>query len=508
MGNPDTGTEIELKFQVPADRLTALARALGTKTAQTVELRAQYFDTPDGRLAAARLAWRLRQEGAVWIQTLKGPGDGLVQRLEHEVPRDPADGNPPAPDAALHADHPAGAALRRALKGATPVLRHGTQIRRLKRVLHHQGAHIELALDEGDVVAGDARAPLAELEFELLSGPLPALLDLAARWAQRFGLRPDPATKSERAQWLLQGLPMRPVARGETPQPAADLPLGTAGATLVAAALAHALPNAAAITEGRHGPDHLHQLRVGLRRLRSVLRAFGPADPRRDAALATLFAALGSRRDADVLAATLAPAAAAAGAAGLIWPVVEPVGAAGADDALIDAASSPERALSAPGTTRLWLLLLALAVPGPDPTPWGPTALAVLRRWHRRARRAAAAWATLDEARRHALRRRLKRVRYLMEFSAALLPAKAAKAEAVALRRLQDSLGRWNDLLAARDALAALPATPGRDFGAGWVAAELAHADATCALEAAAWRRRAGAVFKPAARRGRRQKRR
>jgi triphosphatase len=346
------------------------------------------------------------------------------------------------------------------------VLRHGTQIRRLKRVLHHRGAHIELALDEGDVVAGDARAPLAELEFELLSGPLPALLDLAARWAQRFGLRPDPATKSERAQWLLQGLPMRPVARGETPQPAADLPLGTAGATLVAAALAHALPNAAAITEGRHGPDHLHQLRVGLRRLRSVLRAFGPADPRRDAALATLFAALGSRRDADVLAATLAPAAAAAGAAGLIWPVVEPVGAAGADDALIDAASSPERALSAPGTTRLWLLLLALAVPGPDPTPWGPTALAVLRRWHRRARRAAAAWATLDEARRHALRRRLKRVRYLMEFSAALLPAKAAKAEAVALRRLQDSLGRWNDLLAARDALAALPATPGRDAAA------------------------------------------
>jgi inorganic triphosphatase YgiF len=502
MGNPDTGTEIELKFQVPADRLPALERALATSTAETVPLKARYYDTPDGRLDRARLAWRLRLEAGRWVQTLKGPGDGLVQRLEHEVPRDPADGEPPAPDPALHAGHPAGQALLRALKGAQPVMRHGTEITRLRRVIRHGGARIELALDRGDVVAGGARAPVAELEFELLSGPMPALLDLAARWAGRFGLRPDPATKSERAQWLLQGLPMRPPARGDTPQPAAAVPLASARATLLAAALAHALPNAAAITDGRYGPDHLHQLRVGLRRLRSVLRAFGPEDPVRDAALATLFAALGGTRDADVLGQTLAPALADAATAG--WPGGLPAPAA-------DGAAPMDvvQALRAPGTTRLWLLLLALTVPaaepGGDPLPWGPVALNVLRRWHRRARRDAGRWPQLDEASRHALRKRLKRLRYLMEFAGGLWPNKAMKAEAAALRRLQDTLGRWNDLIVARQTLAALPASPVRDFAAGWAAAELRHADAACARDAAAWRALKGSVFRRAA--GRRKPR-
>lgn len=502
MGIPDTGTEIELKFQVPADRLPALTRALATKTAETVQLRARYFDTADGRLNSARLAWRLRQEGGRWVQTLKGPGDGLVQRLEHEVPRDPADGDPPAPAPALHAGHPAGQALLRALRGETPVLRHGTEITRLRRVLRHGGARIELALDQGDVVAGDNRAPVAELEFELLSGPVSALLDLAARWARRFGLRPDPATKSERAQWLLQGLSMRPPMRGDTPQPPADAPLGAARATLLAAALAHALPNAAAITDGRHGPDHLHQLRVGLRRLRSVLRAFGPEDPARDAALATLFAALGGTRDADVMRQTLVPALADAAAAGVTGELSAP-----APDGI--APVDVVQALRAPGTTRLWLLLLALTVPaaeaGEASAPWGPVALRVLGRWHRRARRDAGRWPQLDEAARHALRKRLKRLRYLMEFAGGLLPGKALKAETTALRRLQDTLGRWNDLVVARQALAALAASPVRDFAAGWVAAELHHADAACALDAAGWRALKGAVLRRAA--GRRKRR-
>ena len=377
---------------------------------------------------------------------------------------------------------------------------------RLRRVLRHGGARIELALDRGEVIAGAERAPVAELEFELLSGPMSALLDLAARWAQRFGLRPDPATKSERAQWLLQGLPMRPAERGDTPQPSAGVPLGVARATLLAATLAHALPNAAAITEGRHGPDHLHQLRVGLRRLRSVLHAFGPEDPVRDAALATLFAALGGGRDADVLAQTLAPALADAAAAGVPGDLPP----AGPGRAGVIAVAE---ALAAPGTTRLWLMLLALTVPAVDAPdvapddlpPWGPTALTTLQRWHRRARREAARWSELDERARHALRKRLKRLRYLMEFAGGLLSPKALKAETGALRRLQDTLGRWNDLIVARQALLALPVSPTRDFAAGWVAAELRHADAACAQEAARWRALKGAALKPAA--GRRKRR-
>lgn len=487
MANPEAGFEIELKFQVPADRAPALRRALATARAQTLELRALYFDTADERLAKARLAWRLRREGGHWVQTLKGAGDGMLQRSEHELRRDPADGDPPLPDAALHAGHPAHETLLRALRAdggvaAEVAICHGTEITRLRRVVRHAGARIEIALDVGAVVAGDARAPVTEIEFELLDGPVASLLDLAARWARRFGLRPDPATKSERAQWLRQGLAVRPAVRGSNPRPPADCALGQARAALVAATLAHALPNAAALTEGRHGPDHLHQLRVALRRLRSVLRAIGPAEPLRDAALATLFAALGGARDADVLAQTLAPLRADAQAAGIELPALAPAGSDAAD------LPDPGTALRRPGTTRLWLMLIALAQPGLEDEPWAPRVRERLQRWRRRARRGARDWARLDESDRHRLRRQLKRLRYLFEFAAATLPAKPLKRELAALRRLQAALGRWNDLVVARQAIAALPASEARSFGLGWLAAQARHADADCARAARDWR--------------------
>ncbi|MBC7938411.1 MAG: CYTH domain-containing protein [Chitinophagaceae bacterium] len=86
--------ETELKFQVPPPRRAALRRAVATSTAQTTRLQAVYADTADHRLAAAGLALRLRKEGTRWVQTLKGRGDGLMQRLEHEVPLPPQRGQP------------------------------------------------------------------------------------------------------------------------------------------------------------------------------------------------------------------------------------------------------------------------------------------------------------------------------------------------------------------------------------------------------------------------------
>lgn len=521
MAPADTGLEIELKFQVPLARQAALERALATKTAERVPLRARYFDTPDGRLAAAQLALRLRREGDAWVQTLKGRGDGLMQRLEHEVRRPPEAGDPPPLDLSLHAGTEAGAALAAALKGAAqaPVVAYGTEIQRLKRVLRHGGARVELALDTGQVIAGGARAAVCELEFELLSGPVSGLLDLASRWADRFRLVADPATKSERAQWLAQGRALRPVAVAEQPALAPGMALGVARAAMIGAALRHALPNAAALTAGAGAPEHVHQLRVALRRLRTVLRAFGPPDTARDAVIAGLFSALGGRRDLDVLAQTLAPAWAAAQAAGLALP---PAPAADRDR------DCPM--LADPAVTRLWLGLIALARPDAEVTsgllpfvparpasgrpgasspavaaealpdrsdpaePWDGPALDRLRRWHRQVRRQAARWPELDDAGRHRLRKRLKRLRYLLEFAAPLLARRAAERETAALRRLQDALGRWNDLVLARASLAA-PATPAAFFAAGWLAREAEAVELDCALAAQRWRRLKGAAL-------------
>src|SRR5213076_67399 len=60
-----------------------------------------------------------------------------------------------------------------------------TEVERCRQTLHPQPeATVELALDEGVIVAGGRREPLAELEIELKEGPPQALfglgLDLAA----------------------------------------------------------------------------------------------------------------------------------------------------------------------------------------------------------------------------------------------------------------------------------------------------------------------------------------
>ena len=91
-----------MKFQVPVARRAALAKAVATATARRVSLRARYFDTADRRLGGAGLALRVRKEGRRWVQTLKGAGDGIWQRLEHEVPLHVTPGVIPPADPALH----------------------------------------------------------------------------------------------------------------------------------------------------------------------------------------------------------------------------------------------------------------------------------------------------------------------------------------------------------------------------------------------------------------------
>ncbi len=46
--------EVELKFQIPAARRTALLKALDPKKSQQIQLQAKYYDTADRQLAKVR----------------------------------------------------------------------------------------------------------------------------------------------------------------------------------------------------------------------------------------------------------------------------------------------------------------------------------------------------------------------------------------------------------------------------------------------------------------------
>lgn len=474
--------EIELKFQIPAAARDRVQRAVATKTARVLPLAAAYADTADERLAQAGFALRLRREGTRWVQTLKGRGDGLMDRLEHEVEL-PDTAAAPVLDPARHAGTPAGDALARLLADGAPLVeRYRTEIVRQLRRVRSGGAVIEIALDEGRIVAGERSAAVCEIEFELLSGPPSGLLALAEQWVARHGLWLDVRTKAERGTRLARGLERVPAVRAT----AIELPpaAGTAQAfgAMLHSALQQVLPNAAEIASASGEAETLHQLRVGLRRLRSALKVFAAWSPDEaaalalDEALAAPFAALGASRDAEVAAALLAPLA-DAGAPPLAWPRT--------DDAPLPAA-----VVGAPGFTLLMLRSMALALVALQ-TPGGKLERAAAERlaadW-REARRDARRFARLDVEQRHRLRKRLKRLRYAIEFLQPALRPRRARQALKALRAALDGLGQANDHAVARATLAARaaadPSDPGMAFALGWLIGRehTVHAEAAAAL--------------------------
>lgn len=471
--------EIELKFQIPAASASAVQRAVATATAQTTHLRAQYFDTPDRRLAAAGMALRLRQEDERWVQTLKGRGDGHLHRLEHEVVIE-TDGGEPALDIARHAGTPAGAALARVLGGDVAALRvmFETDVQRTHRMLRSGAALIELALDIGEIRAGAARLPLHEIEFELKQGPLVSLIALSSHWVEHHDLWLDVRSKAERGDRLARGVTVNAPMLAGQPSLRTDMRADAALRAMVGACLAQILPNAADLAGGVGTAEHLHQARVGLRRLRSALRLFGDwsddADAAWQAALAGLFGRLGSTRDRDVLASTWLPALHAAGAPEDFSPT------AAAHDTDTDAVGA---ALRSPACGTLLLDLMAFAHGAAQPaeattdqvpaTSLAERARPIVEHLHRQLERDAAAFAQADDRLRHRTRKRLKRLRYAVELLSSVCRPKAVKRYLAQLRPAQEALGLYNDLtVAAAVFRGRLEQDPRAWFALGWLAAQ------------------------------------
>ncbi|CAD5373789.1 Adenylate cyclase [Rubrivivax sp. A210] len=441
--------ETELKFQVPARRSAALHQAVATATARTTRLQAVYCDTPDRRLAAAGLALRLRKEGRVWMQTLKGRGDGLAVRLEHEVRVGVRAAQPPL-DPQRHAGTPVGEALLAVLAEAPPLEAvYRTDIRRLHRLVRSGGALIEIAHDRGEIIAGERRLAVDEIEFELVSGDSATLPALAARWAARFGLWWDVRTKSEQGHRLAAGVAQVPPVKAVPPLLQAGITRDEAWRSMLQAALAQALPNAAEIAGGTGAPEHLHQLRVALRRLRSVLRVYASWGGDAEAALAleaawrAPFAELGAARDGDVLAQSLRDTLAAAGAPPFDWPA--PAAARPADEVVRDPAFTALllRTLALPSAS---VPVVATAMAEPAEPSLAEAARACLQPLWRRVKRDALAFAQADAEQQHRLRKRLKRMRYALEPMMPLLKAKAVAALRPALTAALDALGDLNDM--------------------------------------------------------------
>lgn len=225
----------------------------------------------------------------------------------------------------------------------------------------------------------------------------------------------------------------------------------TAGEAFVAnlrAALEQVDANTRGAAAGRD-PEYLHQLRVGVRRLRSVMRAFRRLLRRRQAdalerSWRAILQTLGNARDWDVFRQSL-PAGALQQEASR-----RRAEAQGLARALVRSA----RFRNAQARTLAWAQGRRWRRHADPAQRLSRFARRALQRLHESLHRAAGStdWQQ-DAARRHKLRIRLKRMRYGCDFFAAAFPHRHARAFLEQLHALQDILGELNDIDVQRQLL-------------------------------------------------------
>jgi CHAD domain-containing protein len=282
------------------------------------------------------------------------------------------------------------------------------------------------------------------------------------------GLWLSSVSKSERGQRLLLRDAVPQAAKARTPR----LDAGTDGPALLRAllqsALEQVLVNASEVAEGVTAVETIHQLRVGLRRLRVVLRELAALSvaiaPQWDTVLSTAFTRLGELRDQVAVAAAVRPLLEAAGSPALDWhapPVADPCAT-----------------VREPSFQVVLLEILALAhADAAGYTPMSPKAARALvasrlTKLHGQVARGGRHFEGLPLAEQHRVRKRLKRLRYLADFTASLWPGRDATTYLRGLSEAQDALGLHNDVAVAaaafeRDA----PAHPEAWFAAGYLQA-------------------------------------
>ncbi|MCU6227654.1 inorganic triphosphatase [Enterobacter cloacae] len=198
--------EIELKFIVEQDSVDALRQHLQTLSGEhhePVQLLNIYYETPDNWLRRHDMGLRIRGANGRYEMTMKIAGrvvGGLHQRPEYnidisqpklELERFPAEVWP-------NGELPSTLATE-----VQPLF--STDFWREKWLVTEGKSRIEIALDLGEVKAGEYQEPICELELELLEGETNDVLKLARKLVSQSGLRQGSLSKAARGYHLAAG---------------------------------------------------------------------------------------------------------------------------------------------------------------------------------------------------------------------------------------------------------------------------------------------------------------
>jgi triphosphatase len=478
--------EVEVKLDLPRASLPSIngvplfkerQRALSS----TIEV-SVYFDTNKHKLRKNGLMLRVRRIGDRYIQTIKASGNsGPIERGEWETE---VAGN--TPDLRLGKGNPLARLVNGKLRAQLrPIFT--TRVKRKVFRVARKACVVELMVDHGIIDTGNRSLPLCEIELELEHGSIAELFDVARELIRVLPVHLSLKSKSERGYELLDHEQDSAFKATAIDLPA-TLNARDAFRMIAFACLKQVLDNAPGVI--KRDPEAVHQMRVGLRRLRAGMSAF--AGLLRDSETAViereirwLASALGPARELEVL----------------MNRVVLPIKQQRVDNRIRLFTDELERrhkvavahARGAVQSTRFRALTFEVAAwlqaghwTRPQNTlvrdrgdlPIATFAAEQLgRRWRKLCKKRKA-FVQREPRDLHRLRIQTKKLRYAVEFFATLFATKQAKRRLKRLlpilAQLQDSLGDLNDIAMDESRLALMGvrrrASPSRIFAAGLLA--------------------------------------
>jgi inorganic triphosphatase YgiF len=449
------GVETEIKFRMPKRNLgpSTRLRVPGCKIGKRSEsdLLSTYFDTRKHKLKRRGLLLRVRQTDGKHVQTIKKTSGAQFGRGEWETEiagrtpdLDEANGTP--------LQQLASNKLRRKLK---PIFE--TSVHRITMPVRTKRAELELAIDHGRIVAAGHTSRIEEVELELKRGPARDLFRVAKALERKLAAELCLKAKADHGYDLVNG--KRAQTAYTEPIELEKRMTAIEGFRVIArSALRHFSGNADAIRNLE--PEGVHQMRVGLRRLRAAISLFSKALPEAKTEeikteLRWLTNELARARELDVFLEEK------------IGPVAREITSQRAGRAIVNQFSDKrvealERARKAVNSPRYRALLV-------DVLEWieaqhgrtdaatselGEFAAKSLDRRMKKAHRNAGKLQEMTATERHKFRIRMKKIRYAAEFFESLFRNKRERKALARLskhaKKIQDALGSLNDFIADR----------------------------------------------------------
>ncbi len=454
--------ELELKFTgAPADIAalpqSRMMQAVAFREGRWARLRSHYYDTENRALAKEGLALRRREESGKRIQTVKrDTAAGAVVREEYESEISEGDAFPqPTGDGDID----------ELLRSNSDALKEIAEIRvdRWTQPARFGASEFEIAIDLGVARASGVNGapggetPIAEMEIEFVSGEMSDLFSFGRFVIDSAPLRLAARSKLETALAVGSGA-LYTLEKQKRPVFDDDAPAVEALQAMLAAAAVRIINVQSPLLDIR-AVEGVHQMRVALRRFRSIERTFRRALKTDELYALTRRArsiahGLGPARDLDVFLVETLPDIFARyqtpPGAGALRANAEAMRAAAWADAhgLIADKSFSHFALD----------LLEAGVLAPwrkDANSWGEGPLRAfapiaLDKALQRARKAEAAMDRTELAARHPLRIALKKLRYSAQMLGPLYPRETRKPYMAVISRLQEALGAVNDAVVAQ----------------------------------------------------------